>query len=129
MDIRWPVLAVISAGGALGALARYGLGVAFPHTPGHVPWATFAINVSGCLLIGVLMVVVGSQKLLRPFLGTGFLGGYTTFSTYVVDIQQLLGAGKAVTAFAYLAGTLVSAMLAVYLGYVAARAILIREMP
>lgn len=126
VDIRWPVLAVISAGGALGALARYGLGVAFPHTPGQFPWATFAVNVSGCLFIGVLLVVIGSQRLLRPFLGTGFLGGYTTFSTYIVDIQHLLGTGKAVTAFAYLAGTLVSAMLAVYLGFVAARATLIR---
>jgi hypothetical protein len=49
--VAWPVLGVISAGGVVGALARYGLGVAFPHPPTGFPWATFAINVSGCLLI------------------------------------------------------------------------------
>jgi CrcB protein len=118
--VGWPVLAVISAGGVAGALARYGLGEAFPHTAEEFAWATFGINVSGCLLIGVLMVLVSdvwpTRRLLRPFLGTGVLGGYTTFSTYIVDIQQLLAAGAARTALAYLAGTLLAALAAVYTG-------------
>jgi fluoride exporter len=118
--VKWPVLAMISAGGAIGALARYGLGVAFPHTKGDFPWATFGVNVSGCLLIGVLMVLIAevwpAHRLIRPFVGTGILGGYTTFSTYVVDIQQLLAAGRPAVAFAYLAGTVVSALAAVYAG-------------
>src|SRR5450756_385200 len=52
------VLAAISLGGVIGALARYGLGAAFPHDAGQFPWSTFAINVTGCLLIGVLMVLL-----------------------------------------------------------------------
>ena len=115
-----PVLAAIAAGGALGALARYGLQVAWPHGAGGFPWSTFVVNVSGCLLIGVLMVLitegVTTWRLLRPFLGVGVLGGYTTFSTYVVDIGRTAGAGAAGTALAYLAATLVGAVLASWAG-------------
>jgi len=57
-----------------------------------------------------------SRRLLRPFLGTGLLGGYTTFSTYIVDIQHLLEASAARTALAYLAGTVLAALAATYLG-------------
>jgi CrcB protein len=114
------VLGVISAGGALGALARYGLATAWPHRPGTFPWATFATNVTGCLLIGVLMVLITevwtAHRLLRPFLGTGVLGGYTTFSTYAVDGQQLMTAGATGTALLYLAATLTAALTATYVG-------------
>jgi CrcB protein len=116
----WAVLAAVSAGGALGALGRHGLAVAWPHRPGTFPWATFTINGTGCLLIGVLMVLVAevwaAHRLLRPFLGTGVLGGYTTFSTYTVDAQQLMADGAAGTALLYLAGTLAAALAAVYAG-------------
>ncbi|WP_434739452.1 FluC/FEX family fluoride channel [Micromonospora sp. SH-82] len=114
-----PVLAAVSVGGMLGAAARHGLGVAWPHTPAEFPWATLVVNVSGCLLIGVLMAVVtrvGSGRLLRPFLGVGVLGGYTTFSTYVVDIQQAVAAGRAGVGLLYLAATLVAALAAVWAG-------------
>jgi CrcB protein len=121
----WPVLGVVSAGGALGALARYGLGLAYPQPPTGFPWTIFAVNGSGCLLIGVLMVLVTDvwpgHRLLRAFLGTGFLGGYTTFSTYIVDAQRLLAAGAARTALAYLAGTLLAALVAVQTGSVLTR--------
>ena len=123
--VGWSVLAVISAGGVVGALARYGLSAAFPHPAKGFAWATFGINVSGCLLIGVLMVLVSdvwpNRRLLRPFLGTGVLGGYTTFSTYIIDIQQLLAAGAARIALAYLAGTLLAALTAVYAGIIGTR--------
>jgi fluoride exporter len=116
----WAVLAAVAVGGASGAVARYGLSVAWPHRPGTFPWATFVTNVSGCLLIGVLMVLVtevwAGHRLLRPLLGTGVLGGYTTFSTYTVDTQQLMVAGAAGTGLVYLAGTLVGALAAVHLG-------------
>jgi CrcB protein len=118
--VGWPVLTVISAGGVTGTLARYGLAEAFPHPADRFAWATFGINISGCLLIGVLMVLVTdvwpTRRLLRPFLGTGLLGGYTTFSTYILDTQQLLAAGAARTALTYLAGTLLAALAAVYAG-------------
>jgi CrcB protein len=116
----WPVLGAISAGGVLGALARYGLGVAWPHAPGAFAWSTFAINVTGCLLIGMLMVGVtelwAHRRLVRPFLGVGVLGGYTTFSTSVVDAQQLIGAGAPGVALLSLAGTALGALLAVWAG-------------
>jgi CrcB protein len=129
--VRWQVLAVVSAGGAIGALARYGLGVAFPHAKGAFPWATFGVNVSGCLLIGVLMVLITevwpARKLVRPFVGTGVLGGYTTFSTYIVDIQQLLAAGRPTAAFGYLVTTAVSALAAVYVGSALTKLALLRR--
>ncbi|MGC9671166.1 fluoride efflux transporter FluC [Planosporangium sp. 12N6] len=118
--VPWTILGAVSAGGALGALARYGLATAWPHPPGGFPWATLITNVTGCALIGVLMVLItevwAAHRLLRPFLGVGVLGGYTTFSTYTVDIQQLVAAGAARTALAYLAGTLAAALAAVYAG-------------
>ena len=91
-----------------------------------MPWATLVTNVSGCLLIGVLMVLISevwsAHRLLRPFLGVGVLGGYTTFSTYAVDIQQMVAAGAARTALVYLVATLAAALAAVYLGIIVTRA-------
>jgi CrcB protein len=105
--VPWAVLGVVAVGGALGALGRYGLAVALPHRPGTVPWSTFLTNITGCLLIGVLMVLVtevwAAHRLLRPFLGTGILGGYTTFSTYAVEVQQLVTSGAVRTGLLYLA--------------------------
>jgi len=108
------VLGVVSLGGGLGGLARYGLAVAVPS--GSVPWATLVTNVLGCALLGVLMVLVAevwaAHRLLRPFLGVGVLGGFTTFSAYAVEAVDLLSAGAAVTGLLYLAGTLASCLLA-----------------
>ncbi|GID29732.1 fluoride efflux transporter FluC [Paractinoplanes brasiliensis] len=118
----WPVLASISAGGVCGAWSRYGLGLLWPHPAGGFPWATFVINVSGCLLIGVLMVIVSEvlpgRRLLRPFVGVGVLGGYTTFSTYVVDAHKAVAAGVPQLGLLYLAVTVVGALLAVWAGTV-----------
>ncbi|WP_433341954.1 FluC/FEX family fluoride channel [Micromonospora sp. CA-111912] len=117
------VLGVIAAGGVLGALARAGLQAALPHRPPGFPWATFAVNVTGCLLIGALMAIVAAGRtrpLTRPFLGVGVLGGFTTFSTYAVDVRLAVAAGAAGTALAYLVATLVGALVAVWLGDAAA---------
>jgi CrcB protein len=126
-------LAVVSAGGVVGALARYGLTVAFPPAPGHFPWATFIINVTGCLLIGVLMVLVtevwAGRRLVRPFLGVGVLGGYTTFSTYAVDIRGLVQSGAPLVAAVYLVGTVVAAIGAVFAGVGATRWVVRRHRP
>jgi CrcB protein len=120
-----PVLGVITLGGGLGALARYGLTQLMPTRPGQFPWATFTTNVLGCLLIGVLMVliteVLSPHRLVRPFLGVGVLGGFTTFSTYAVETHDLLRPGTVGLAFGYLAGTLIAAMLAVLTGVWATR--------
>jgi CrcB protein len=113
-----PVLAVISAGGVLGALARYAISTAWPHAVGGFPWSTWFVNVSGCFLIGVLMVLIAEvwagRRLVRPFLGVGVLGGYTTFSTSVVDVEQAAVHGAAGTALLYLVATLAGALLAVW---------------
>jgi len=115
-----PVLGVIALGGGLGSLARYGLSQLMPSRPGQFPWDTFATNMLGCVLIGVLMVLITevwvAHRLVRPFLGVGVLGGFTTFSTYAVEISGLLQPGTVGLAFAYLAGTLIGAMLAVLTG-------------
>jgi CrcB protein len=116
------VLGAIAVGGALGALARYGIAELRPTVPGRFPLGTFAINVLGCLLIGVLMVLVTDvftgRPLLRPFLGVGVLGGFTTFSTYANEIRGLLRPGSVPVAFAYLAVTLGAALLATLAGMV-----------
>jgi CrcB protein len=122
---RW-VVPVIALGGMLGAAARFAVERSWPAPSGSLPWATLGINVSGCALIGVLMVQVTetgkAHPLARPFLGVGLLGGYTTFSTYTVQVHGLLAAGKPVLALVYLLGTVVSALLAVGVGVLAARA-------
>lgn len=122
-----PVLVVIALGGGLGALARFGLARLLPTAPGRFPWATFLTNVAGCLLIGVLMVLItevwSAHRLVRPFLGVGFLGGFTTFSTYADETRALLASGTVVRALTYLAGTLVCALLAVIAGVWLTRAV------
>jgi CrcB protein len=112
------VLAAVAAGGAVGAAARYLIGQTWPTPAGAFPVSTLAINVLGCALIGILMVLItvvwSRKRLLRPFLGTGVLGGFTTFSTYTVDIQRLLAGAHAGTALLYLAITPIGALLAVW---------------
>ena len=125
---RRDVLAVIAVGGALGSLARWGLAQALPHRPDEFPWATFIANVSGCFLIGLLMVFVievwPPSRYLRPFLGVGVLGGYTTFSTYMLDTRALLVSGDPRLASIYLFGSLAAGFTAVWLAVFAARGLI-----
>jgi fluoride exporter len=128
-----PVLAVIAAGGAAGAAARYLIGATWPTTAGGLPVSTLTVNVAGCALIGVLMVLITDvwrrQRLLRPFLGTGVLGGFTTFSTYTIDIQRLVAAAHPGPALLYLVLTPVSALLAVWITATATRRLVNRRFP
>ena len=119
------VLSAIAAGGALGSLARHLVGGEWPTAAGAFPWGTFLINVSGSLLIGILMAALSLRpehhRLLRPFLGVGILGGFTTFSTYAVQSHELVRSGHPVVAMVYLAGTVLAALLAVVVGVVFVR--------
>jgi CrcB protein len=119
-DLDPAAVGAVALGGVVGAEARYGLSVLLPHQPGQWPMATWLTNISGCFLIGVLMVVIteltSPHRLVRPFLGVGILGGYTTFSTAMVDVQQLAVTGHAGAAFGYLLGTLAAAVVATWLG-------------
>lgn len=115
---RWAVLGVIAAGGAAGATARHGAEVLWPVPAGGVPWAVLGVNLLGCALIGVLMPLVAedgrpARPLVRPFLGVGVLGGFTTFSTYALGTVDLLEHGRPVPAVLYAAGTALGALLAV----------------
>ncbi|MFE9767544.1 fluoride efflux transporter CrcB [Streptomyces sp. NPDC005808] len=126
-----PVVAAVALGGAIGATARYGASLLWPSQGGGFPWATFWVNVVGCAVIGVLMVAVTEawavHRLVRPFFGTGVLGGFTTFSTYAVDIQKLVDGDRPVTGLVYLAATLFAALAAVWLAMTAARRVLSRK--
>ncbi len=121
------VLVAIALGGLTGAAGRHAVELAWPTPADGFPWGTLVTNVSGCLLIGLVMVWVveagGAHPLVRPFLGVGVLGGYTTFSTYAVQTQSLLRADRPGLALAYLLGTALAAVVAVTLGVAAARGV------
>ncbi|WP_369200579.1 fluoride efflux transporter CrcB [Streptomyces sp. PU-14G] len=113
-----PVVAAVSLGGGLGAAARYGASLLWPTQAGTFPWTTLLVNVTGCALIGLFMVVLtelwAAHPLVRPFFGTGVLGGFTTFSTYATDIQRLIEDGSPRTALAYLGLTVAGAVASVW---------------
>ena len=123
---------LVALGGTLGALARYGVGLAFPHTPGkHFPVATLLVNVVGCLLIGMIgqllqrFAAEASVKsnasdllitTLRHAIIVGFLGGLTTFSAFGWDTTRLFLDDRPLLALANLAANLVAGLFAVWLG-------------
>lgn len=125
---RWDVLGVIALGGAAGSLARWGLDQALPDVPGDFPWSTFTENLAGAFALGALMVWLTelwpSARYLRPFLAVGVLGGFTTFSTYMVDTRTLVAAGRPGLAAGYLIGTVVCGLVGVFLGALAGRSAL-----
>lgn len=119
------LLPVIAVGGAVGSLARWGLAEAFPHAGSEVAWGTVLANLAGSLLLGLLMAFVldvwQDRRYVRPFLGVGVLGGFTTFSTYELDARGLFAADRPGIAVAYLAGSLLGGLLLVTVGVVAGR--------
>jgi fluoride exporter len=121
------VLALIAGGGLLGGVGRYELGLAWLSPPGHLPWATLLINVSGSFLLGlVLTVLLGrgqSTRHLRPLLCTGVLGAWTTMSTFVVEVALLTRRGAVVVAATYLVATTVLGMAAAVAGMAIGRRI------
>ncbi len=122
---EWDLIAAIAIGGLIGAEARYGIGLLLPHRAGQFPWATVVVNASGCLLIGVLMVVLleltAPHRLARPFLGVGILGGYTTFSTFAVDTELLILHDRVLPASLYVLVTLVLCLSGVWVATVLTR--------
>ncbi|WP_239155631.1 CrcB family protein [Amycolatopsis sp. FDAARGOS 1241] len=113
------MLVVIAVGGGVGAVSRYGLAERLPTQPRRFPWGTFVTNVVGCFLIDVLMVLIAevwvAHRLVRPFLGVGVARVYHVL--YVRGRNpETAAAGTVSPAFVYLAGILISAMLAVIAG-------------
>lgn len=119
------VLAAVAGGGALGAPARYGVAQLVHVTRGTFPWATFWTNVSGSLVLGFLLVLVIERfppsLYVRPFLATGFLGAFTTFSTLAVEADLLVRAGHAPLAVGYAVSSLLVGFGAVWAGIALAR--------
>jgi CrcB protein len=116
-------IALIAVAGAAGVLARYGISTVFHGDA--LPWATVAINVAGSFALGVLVVVPHwfSQEV-RTALGVGFLGGFTTFSTFSVQAFLDAEAGEPGKALAYVTASVVLGIGAAALGYFAARGVL-----
>jgi CrcB protein len=112
-------------GGALGALARWVIAEALPGSPGGWPWATLLVNLTGCLLLGALLAALAARSpepsWARPFLGIGVLGGYTTYSTFAVEVVDLTDRGAAVLAAGYVLLSVAGGVAAVVLGAVVVR--------
>lgn len=112
----------------MGTTGRYLLEEAFPPGPGHWPWTTFAINVTGAFLLGALLFGLarrgedsGTRRQLRLTLGTGVLGAFTTYSTFALEVHDLLGVGHHWTGLGYAAGSVVTGVLAAAAGALLAR--------
>ncbi|MFF1881283.1 fluoride efflux transporter FluC [Pseudarthrobacter sp. NPDC058196] len=115
-------LLVVVAGGILGALARYGLGSILP-APGGWPVPTLAINLSGAFLLGLLLEALvrrgpdaGRLRLIRLFVGTGFMGAFTTYSTLALETNTLFGAGRVTDALLYVGVSVVAGAAATVAG-------------
>ena len=109
----------VALGGAAGSLLRYAAGQALgPARPGAFPWHTFAVNVAGSLLLGVVAALVprDDPHHLRALLAVGFCGGLTTFSTFGYETVSLLQSRAWAVALAYAGGSFVVALHAVVIG-------------
>ena len=119
------VLFAISLGAMGGATARYKLATWLTVPPGGFPWATFWTNVSGSFILGVLLVLLIERfpptRYARAFAGTGFLGAYTTFSTFSVETDVLLKDGHAAVAAAYVVSSLALGITVAWLGVILGR--------
>jgi len=117
---RATLLAVIGAGGAIGAAARYGTGLALPPHPDAFPVATFLVNVVGTVILGAVAALpagwLSAHELARPAIGTGFCGGLTTFSTMTLEIYQRSAAHSALAA-AYAVTSLLAAPACAWAGF------------
>ncbi|MEU2426760.1 CrcB family protein [Streptomyces sp. NPDC007851] len=123
--LRRGVLAAVALGGLLGGTARYALVLAFPAPGTAFPWTTFAVNVSGSFLLALLLVYVFEiwppTRYVRPFAAVGFLGAFTTFSTWMVDTDRLLGHDHYTTATLNILGSLFAGLAASVLGLAVGR--------
>lgn len=112
-------LAAIYAGGTIGALVRVGLAEAAPHGANAWPWATFAVNMAGALMLGYFVARLRDHpedSLAHPFLTTGICGTLTTFSTMQLELFQMVEAGHVALAAGYVAATLAIGFLFVRAG-------------
>ena len=115
---------LVALGGAVGALARYGIAERFPVGAGRFPVTTLVINLAGAFALGLLLELLAARRVddrsLRPLLGIGALGAFTTFSTFAVEVAELFRDHALVAATSYAAVSLVAGAAAATLGLMAA---------
>jgi len=124
-----PLAAVpaVALGGAVGGSARYGVDLLLPSGAQEFPAATFAVNVTGCFVLALLLVLVlevwPPTRHVRPLVAVGLLGSFTTFSTWMVEFDQMLADGAALLAGSYLIASVLAGVAATVLGLVVGRRI------
>ncbi len=122
---RPAALGAMALGGALGTVARYGVSQVVHAAPGSFPWPTFWTNLSGSFALGLILGVVlqrfPPRRYLRPFVAVGFIGAYTTYSTFAVETVLLARDGHALLALGYAAVSLVAGLLTAWSGIWSAR--------
>lgn len=122
--LRWDVVSAVFVGGCLGGWARYGITSTWPATTGF-PWSTFGVNVGGAFVLTIVIVAaaeIASSRYLRPLVGTGFCGAFTTFSSIVVTADQLFAHRHPGTAVVYVIASIVAGLAAAWFGLVLGRA-------
>jgi CrcB protein len=119
-------IVAIALGGVIGSLGRFAVARLFDDwNPTVLPWATLTVNVLGCLAIGAVAAsasLAAGPAWLRPFVITGVLGGFTTFSALALETGLMLDAGRVLPAAGYVVVTMAAGLLAVRLGQLAAEA-------
>lgn len=128
IHLRLPYLGLALIGGTFGTAAREALTLLLPPA-GGIPYAIFAINILGAFLLGLLLDALarqgpdeGRRRRMRIMIGTGFMGGFTTYSALALDTANLLGDGSAGLGIVYAAGTLLIGGLATWAGIATATA-------
>lgn len=121
MRLQFVYMVLVGIGGMAGCILRYLTGVlVWPYKGTGFPWATFWVNTSGCLAIGLMMGWIMRQpnwETGRLFLATGFCGGFTTFSAFSFECLQLLRQQQYALMSMYIAASLLACMLATALGF------------
>lgn len=116
-------VALVAAGGAAGCAARYLVTQAAQPWAAAFPWGTFGINVAGSFLLGALVGALPPGHAGRLLLGTGFCGGFTTFSTFSTEVVALVERGAAARAVGYAGGSVAAGVAAAALGAALGRAV------
>lgn len=129
VHLSLPFLGLALVGGVFGTAAREGLTLAFPPVDG-IPYAIFGINALGAFLLGLLLDALARlgpdearRRRVRIMVGTGFMGGFTTFSALATDMAGLLGEGRISAGVAYGLGTVLIGGLATWAGITTASAL------
>ena len=124
-QVQTVIVVSLGLGGVFGAVSRYALSLALPTETDRFPWGTFLINISGSAVLGFILILLREQfpegRLARPIIGTGFIGAYTTFSTFMVEAVLLIRDRHPLDAAFYLCASVVAGLAAVWMGMTAAR--------